>query len=75
MGEMGWMSKYWTVKEVAEKFRVHPRTVRRWIREGSLTALCLAPRLNRGYRVTDASVTEFEVTRGYTRVHEDVSAR
>ena len=30
--------EYYTTSEVAEKFRVTPATVRRWIREGNLEA-------------------------------------
>lgn len=71
---MSWM-RYFTVNEVADKYRVHPRTVRRWIREGNLSAVCLVPHMNRGYRVSEDSLSNFEVTRGYTRVHEDVSNR
>jgi len=31
--------KMFTVEEVAEELRVHPETVRQWIRDGELIAL------------------------------------
>lgn len=36
-----------TVDEVAEAFRLHPVTVRRWVTEGKLTALDLPGRVVR----------------------------
>jgi excisionase family DNA binding protein len=36
-----------TIAEVAERFRVHPRTVRRRIAEGALTAYRVGPHLIR----------------------------
>ncbi len=69
---MSWM-KYFTVKEVANKYSVHPRTVVRWIKKGDLSAVCLVPHQNRGYRISEASLDDFEVTRVHSSVHEDVS--
>ena len=46
-----------TVDEVAQRLKVHPETVRRWIRAGALRAIPLGPRA--GYRVTEGNLQEF----------------
>src|SRR6266581_749162 len=44
-----------TVEEVAEELRVHPETVRQWIREGELDAFDTG----RGYRISRADLDDF----------------
>ena len=48
---------YYTVKEVAERLRVHVETVRRWIKAGDLTAVRLGDRT--GYRISEADLRAF----------------
>lgn len=45
-----------TIREVADFFRVKPATVRRWIKEGKLDAVTLAPKT---VRITEDAVKEF----------------
>jgi excisionase family DNA binding protein len=46
-----------TVPEVAATLRLHPDTVRRWLRAGQLPALNLGGR--RGYRVRQSELDRF----------------
>lgn len=50
------MEQFFTVDEVAEQLRVHPETVRRWLREGRLKGLRISRR--GGWRVRPESVSE-----------------
>lgn len=43
---------YYTVQEVAEKFKVSDRTVRNWIEEGKLEAF----KFGREYRIPETSI-------------------
>ncbi len=47
--------KQLTVDEVAEELRVHPETVRQWIREGELDAFDTG----RGYRISRQDLDDF----------------
>jgi len=47
--------KQLTVEEVAEELRVHPETVRQWIRTGELDAFDTG----RGYRISRRDLDEF----------------
>ena len=47
--------KQFTVEEVAEELRVHPETVRQWIREGELDAFDTG----RGYRISRHDLDDF----------------
>lgn len=47
--------KYYTVKEIAERFRKDIRTVYRWIREGSLEA----DRAGGGHIISETKLQEF----------------
>ena len=51
---------YLSVREVAEVFRVCPKTVRRWIKAQSLPAT----RLGRDWRIARADLKAFAVARG-----------
>ena len=44
-----------TVEEVADELRVHPETVRQWIRDGELEAFDTG----RGYRISRADLDAF----------------
>ncbi len=44
-----------TVEEVAEELRVHPETVRQWIRDGELDAFDTG----RGYRISRTDLDDF----------------
>ena len=44
-----------TVEEVAEELRVHPETVRQWIRDGELDAFDTG----RGYRISRVDLDDF----------------
>jgi len=47
--------KYWTPREVAERFKVSEETVRRYIREGKLKAI----KFGNSYRISDEALQEF----------------
>ncbi len=51
---------YLSVKEVADLFRVCPKTVRRWIKSGDLPAT----RLGRDWRIARADLKAFVAARG-----------
>lgn len=46
---------FYTVQEVAEKFKVSDRTVITWIEEGKLGAF----KMGRKYRIPESSITTF----------------
>ena len=48
--------EYLTPEEIAEKLRIHPDTVRRWIRTGALKGVKVGPRQ---WRVTRESIEAF----------------
>ncbi|MEP1197930.1 helix-turn-helix domain-containing protein [Tateyamaria sp.] len=51
---------YLSVKDVAAVFRIHPKTVRRWIASGRLPAT----RLGRDWRIARADVKALLAARG-----------
>ena len=55
-----------TVEEVAEELRVHPETVRQWIRDGELDAFDTG----RGYRISRADLDDFVWRRKTARRHK-----
>ncbi|HLI07871.1 MAG TPA: helix-turn-helix domain-containing protein [Ktedonobacteraceae bacterium] len=54
-----------TVEEVAEELRVHPETVRQWIRSGELDAFDTG----RGYRISRPDLEDFIQRRKTSRRH------
>ena len=50
---------YYTVAEVADRYRVRPRTVRCWIKRGELVAL----KPGRLLRISDRALSDFEKKR------------
>ena len=55
-----------TVEEVAEELRVHPETVRQWIRGGELDAFDTG----RGYRISRTDLDDFVQRRKTGRRHK-----
>lgn len=53
----------YTTAEVAEKLKVHPRSVRRWVIAGLLRALALPGRHGGEYRIPESALAEFLSTR------------
>ncbi len=49
--------RYWRVPEVAERLRVDPETVRRWLRAGKLRGMLLSQQ--GGYRIPDSELRRF----------------
>ncbi|MDQ6674281.1 MAG: helix-turn-helix domain-containing protein [Chloroflexota bacterium] len=49
--------RYWRVPEVAERLRVDPETVRRWLRAGKLRGMLLSQQ--GGYRIPESEVRRF----------------
>ena len=52
-------ARYFSVAELALRYRVHPTTIRRWLRGGEMASI----RLPGGYRVPSQSVEAFEDSR------------
>ncbi len=50
-------SDYFTVKEVAEKLKMHPQTIKDFLRSGELEGINFGGRT--GWRVTDAQLRDF----------------
>ena len=51
------MTEYLTVSEIAERLKVQPLTVRRWLNNGALTGIQLGDRA--GWRITEDDLREF----------------
>jgi excisionase family DNA binding protein len=49
--------EFFTVNEVAEKLKVHPATIKRWLREGKMRGLQLGDRA--GWRISKADYDQF----------------
>ena len=49
--------RYWRVPEVAERLRVDPETVRRWLRAGKLRGMLLSQQ--GGYRIPESELRRF----------------
>ena len=47
-----------TVREVADRLRVNPYTVRRWLRDGALKGRLLGGR-RAGYRIAESDLRQF----------------
>jgi excisionase family DNA binding protein len=54
--------KLLTVEEVAERLRVNPYTVRRWLRDGTLSGKLMGGRRG-GYRIAESELARFLATR------------
>ncbi len=50
-------AEYYTVKEVADRLKVHPQTLKDWLRSGELEGVNFGGRT--GWRVTDAQLRDF----------------
>lgn len=50
------MDKFYTCREVAERYKVKAFTVQEWIRSGKLSAILVGNR----YRVSESDLKEFE---------------
>jgi excisionase family DNA binding protein len=51
--------EYYTRNEVAAHFRVHPRTVERWLKEGSLKGYKLGDGKTSLWRISKAEIKRF----------------
>ena len=51
--------EYWSVDEVAERLKVSGRTVRRWIEDGELVAIKLAPGMQGRVRIAESDLKAF----------------
>lgn len=49
-----------TTEEVAKRYRVHPKTIIRWVREGRLSGIKLGNAPNCEYRFTKSDLAAFE---------------
>ncbi len=50
-------AEYFTVREVADRLKVHPQTLKDWLRSGELEGVNFGGRT--GWRVTDAQLRDF----------------
>lgn len=70
-------SEYLNVNEVATRFRVSPRTVRRWLRQGLVRGIKLGAQDARGrtgWRIPLSEVERIEATGGFADDEEEVAA-
>ena len=66
-------SEYFTVREVAGKLKVHPQTVKDWLRAGDLEGVNFGGRS--GWRVTDAQLRDFVERRTQATIERRLSAQ
>jgi excisionase family DNA binding protein len=59
---------YLTVAEVAERLKVYPGTVKRWLREGKLVGVALGDRA--GWRIAESDLEEFLESQRNVRMFE-----
>lgn len=52
--------KLYTPEEVAARYRVHPKTIERWVRVGRLSGLKLGTDRNSKYRFSQSDLDAFE---------------
>ena len=62
--------KLMTVQAVADYLAVHPETIRRWIRDGRLTAIDLGAD-SAGWRIDPADLEAFVAARRGTRTKQE----
>ena len=62
--------KLLTVFDVADRLQVHPETIRRWIRDGRLTAIDLGAD-SAGWRIDPADLDAFIAARRGTRAKQE----
>lgn len=60
------MDKFYTCKEVAERYKVEVITVQEWIRQKKLSAI----RIGNRYRIKENDLLEFEKARVTTNTDE-----
>lgn len=60
------MDKFYTCKEVAERYKVEVITVQEWIRQKKLSAI----RIGNRYRIKESDLLEFEKARVTTNTDE-----
>lgn len=60
--------KYYTVDEIAEVLKIHPKTIQRYIREGKLNA----NKVGKSWRVSGHDLSVF--TEGYDAVQNDMAS-
>lgn len=61
------MDKFYTCKEVAERYKVEVITVHEWIRQKKLSAI----RIGNRYRIKESDLLEFEKARVTTNTYEE----
>lgn len=61
------MDKFYTCKEVAERYKVEVITVQEWIRQKKLSAI----RIGNRYRIKESDLLEFEKARVTTNTDEE----
>lgn len=61
------MDKFYTCKEVAERYKVEVITVQEWIRLKKLSAI----RIGNRYRIKESDLLEFEKARVTTNTDEE----
>ena len=57
--------RWLTVGDICNRLRVHPQTVRRWLRSGELSGVLIGDR--GGYRIHPDDLLAFLKTRGYAQ--------
>ncbi len=63
--------RWYTVEELAQRWRVNAETVRRWVRSGQIVALVLGQKA--GFRFAASEVRRFEEARMSRWKHDDES--
>lgn len=65
--------RMYTVKEVAERLRLHPQTVREWLRDGTLVGVRLGG-TKAGWRISSGAVDDLYRRRAATPPAEEGGA-
>jgi excisionase family DNA binding protein len=60
---------YLTVAEVAERLKVYPGTVKRWLRDGKLAGVSLGDRA--GWRIAEADLDRFLLAQSNVHLMND----
>lgn len=74
VGDMSFVGKFYSIKELADKMRVHPNTIRRAIKFGRIQAIRIGTGKKASYRISENEIVrmaEFDITKLIERIIEE----